>query len=363
MDKLNKIIEGYPVELKMLLVCCGSERWVAGELLPAHETGLKGACRPAHAPAPKGSYAHETIDWEKFYQWMRRHRVAPAVYRYIKKNPAVLPEEVVKKVEQRFAQVTKRNLLLAGETIQICKTLESHGIKAIPLKGVFLAKQLYNDYNYRETRDIDVLVEFNDLQKSLDALKKIGYTLSNPKVDINKKSFQFINHHVVFSNTKKRTSLELHWRLFVFEGMGDHVYKEIRKKASVEIETGVWLSPVEDHMHFVIMHGHHHWWHAMQWLVDVKDYVKTKNPVFAPEIMNEVEDIYQQTLAYVCLLFDRPESKPVFFRKGQVQNIANSMKVLSEIEGKELINPLTRIRRIGLFFDMNRSKKGFWREY
>lgn len=84
-DKLNKIIEGYPVELKMLLVCCGSERWTVGELLPSH------------ALHPKGSYAHETIDWERFYQWMRRHRVAPAVYRYIKKNPAGVPEVMVKK--------------------------------------------------------------------------------------------------------------------------------------------------------------------------------------------------------------------------------------------------------------------------
>jgi hypothetical protein len=49
-EKLNRIIEKYPPELKLLLFCCGSERWKAEDLLPG-------------------------INWELFLQWVKRHRV------------------------------------------------------------------------------------------------------------------------------------------------------------------------------------------------------------------------------------------------------------------------------------------------
>ncbi len=41
MDKLNKIVESFPVELKLLLVCCGSERWEAADK-PSRTPTLKG---------------------------------------------------------------------------------------------------------------------------------------------------------------------------------------------------------------------------------------------------------------------------------------------------------------------------------
>lgn len=334
MNKLNRIIESYPQELKLVLVCCGSERWNAEDLLP-------------------------DINWELFLQWVKRHRVNPAVYRYIKKNPAVLPEEVSRKIEQKYYQITQRNLLLAIETIQICSTLEKTNINAIPLKGVFLSKLFNNDYNYRETRDIDILVEFNNIEKSIPILAKLGYNKKlHESDDFSKTSFQKSNHHIVFNNPEKKTSLEVHWNFFVFNEQVKNTQKHLCDNSSIDNETNIRLARFQDHLNFVILHGYNHWWHALQWLLDAKEYFKTKNPTIKPEVYSEINDVLLQTEILIDLLFNK-NTELKFTRQHQRTNIKNSLKAINILDQKKLTSPLMRLKRINLFFDLNRMEKGF----
>jgi hypothetical protein len=335
MNKLNRIIESYPPELKFLLVCCGSERWKAEDLLP-------------------------NINWELFLQWVKRHRVNPAVYRYIKNNPTVLPEEVSKNIEQRYSQITKRNLLLANETIRICSSLEKEGITAIPLKGVFLSKLFNNDYNFRETRDIDILINVNAIKIAIPVLTNLDYTKKLHESDnFTKSSFQKTNHHFVLNNSEKRTSLETHWNLLVFNEQVQNTQKSFFKNALIDDNTHIRLAQYQDHMNFVILHGYIHWWHALQWLLDAKEYFKIKNQSLEPDVYLELADIFLQTEILINLLFSN-KNEQIFTRQHQITNIKNSLKVISYLNTKKLMSPITRLKRIGLFFDFNRNKKIFW---
>ena len=254
-DKLNKIIEGYPVELKMLLVCCGSERWKVEDLLPS---------RTLH---PKGSYAHETIDWERFYQWMRRHRVAPAVYRYIKKNPAVLPEEVVTKVKKDQERITRRTLLLTSELIRIGKLLDENNIPWFTMKGPVLARHLYGDVAGRDYRDLDIFVKQEDLVQAFDILKKSGYT---SLLKLSLRNLVKIYHHIELFNSVIKTKVELHWKLFANE----YLFQFSKNETCSYFLNETNKIPTIDKLSqstFIIIHNAQHQWNELQWLIDSRE--------------------------------------------------------------------------------------------
>ena len=109
MKKLNRIIESYPPELKFLLICCGSERWKAEDLLPG-------------------------INWDLFLQWVKQHRVNPHVYQFGIKNPVVFPIEILTQINNTQKINTQRMLRLTGEMLRLQKLFNDNGIKTFHLK-------------------------------------------------------------------------------------------------------------------------------------------------------------------------------------------------------------------------------------
>jgi hypothetical protein len=57
--------------------------------------------------------------------------------------------------------------------------LEKNSISAIPYKGVAYSKQFYDDISMRESSDIDLIINADDLPKTFAVFEKEGYRASN----------------------------------------------------------------------------------------------------------------------------------------------------------------------------------------
>ncbi len=241
MDRLNKIIEGYPVELKMLLVCCGSERWNSDEML-------------------------QETDWDLFLKWVKRHRVAPVVYSYLKNKNAIFPDVVKKKIENLYKKIKQRSLILTSELISIGRLFDENKIPWYTVKGPALSQYLYGNIYSRDYRDIDIVVPENHAPKAISLLKAKGYwTLLSLDVP----ALQKINHNIELKNENNNSKVELHWKLFASNTLSSLFSFNNIDILKSDIQGHKINCPKQSsHNHYIIMHAAMHQWSELQWLID-----------------------------------------------------------------------------------------------
>ncbi len=256
MNKLNKIIESYPPELKMVLVCCGSERWKAEDLLPV-------------------------IDWDLFLQLMKRHRLNTFTYSFIKNNSILFPEDVINKINNMQLKVTSRSLQLVSELMKIGIVFNENNIKWLAIKGPAFSLQLYNDPTLRQSIDLDILIESKELEKTIAVLLKNGYKSVHPLPNLNKSFKQYLkfSNEIAFVNPITNIPIEIHWKFAPYQILNsfdfNYIYenKKIIKLNNTEIPT----LNFEEHVKYVCRHGFIHQWNSLYWLVDIGQLIKINN--------------------------------------------------------------------------------------
>lgn len=103
-----------------------------------------------------------------------------------------------------------RNLVIMHEAEQLLTALESAGVRAAGLKGVYLADHVYENIGARSMNDIDILVKKPDLAASLRVMQNLGLRLStyfeldDPNTD---------TKHIPPMQKPGSPPVELHWSL------------------------------------------------------------------------------------------------------------------------------------------------------
>ncbi len=83
--------------------------------------------------------------------------------------------ELERELESRAGQARKWGTTTELATLQVLHQLEVAGIRALPLKGSVLARQLYGDVAARSSIDIDLLVAPEDLSDAVTAVAELGW--------------------------------------------------------------------------------------------------------------------------------------------------------------------------------------------
>lgn len=99
-------------------------------------------------------------------------------------------------------------------TEEVVDELERCSVPAVPLKGIVLAKRLYDDPAGRESHDIDVLVRSDQLDEAVSIVtERFGYAAPVDAVDRNGRPLL----HYSLSHARAFPSIELHWRVHWYE--------------------------------------------------------------------------------------------------------------------------------------------------
>lgn len=96
--------------------------------------------------------------------------------------------------------------------LDVLDRLRAAGIRAMPLKGSILARQLYGDVAARTSRDIDILVAPDDLAGAVSAVEDLGWRW---RPDVARSGGLPLLHETLVHASLPR--IELHWRVHWYE--------------------------------------------------------------------------------------------------------------------------------------------------
>lgn len=157
------------------------------------------------------------LDWDYITKQSLKHQIAPLLYYNLKKLKIDkgIPSQAIWKLRVKYIQTLYTNLILQQELLSIQKKLEELNIQAIPLRGVFLSKILYQDLIPRTMLDIDYLVKEEDFPQFEELIYRLGYQKLK-LAEEEENYFRKWGSNLVFSkaiSSTQRVLLEAHWTI------------------------------------------------------------------------------------------------------------------------------------------------------
>jgi hypothetical protein len=126
------------------------------------------------------------------------------------------PPSLAKRVTSAVRHNRARGLALSGLATYLNARLTDAGVRALPLKGPFLASHLYGDAGMRDTNDLDLLVAVEQLDVAVDVTRGIGYELVDEGPPLRRNGLPDL-HHTLRSLDGRLTRVEIHWRIHWYE--------------------------------------------------------------------------------------------------------------------------------------------------
>lgn len=182
-------------------------------------------------------------------------------------------------IHESYRNAVRKNLFLAHLLEHLITRLAEADVTALPFKGPALAVGLYGDPCMRSFGDLDILVRPEDLGRAEEVLQKEGLA---PKVPIPrrwKNTFVRNWYHYGLVHKDHEILVELHWGLvdgchgfgldigFLWENLQE--CRLLRKTVPI---------PRSENLLFaMMMHGGHHLWERLLWLVDAHTFI-IRNP-------------------------------------------------------------------------------------
>ncbi|MDD6646046.1 MAG: nucleotidyltransferase family protein [Oscillospiraceae bacterium] len=149
------------------------------------------------------------LDWEKFFEFCKSHKVENMVYSQLK-NLNLVPKETLEKFGGANACMCVAEAKQEILSQKIFSAFEREKVSYLPLKGIVI-KKLYPVENYRTSNDVDILVKQKDFQKAEKVLQELGYSFlgeSNRDNDYHKGYSKGVVHIELHSHLTPRDSLQ-----------------------------------------------------------------------------------------------------------------------------------------------------------
>lgn len=232
----------------------------------------------------------KNIQTERLISLIERHRLIPTAYNQLKSFTNT-PSFITSKLHQLYEINTRKMLGLASEMARLFNILDTNQIPFIALKGPLFAKLCYGDYNLRQSRDIDLLIQPENLKKAELILKEAGYKRVSPDIDLTPKQFkvnQKGTHEYSFMHPASGNLIEVHWRLFT-SPLQLPVRVEDLFNSAEEFklnERKIKVLCPQHRLLYLLVHGSVHNWFRLFWLRDIGQMLK-KNEVVPDQLFED----------------------------------------------------------------------------
>ncbi len=218
----------------------------------------------------------ERLDWDLFVKLAIHHRVYPLVYKTLNGlTSGMIDESILMQLRQKTRANVVQTMGLAGETVRIVKEFEANDITTIVLKGAPLAQYLYQDVGLRPSRDIDILVWPQDLERGGELLEQAGYQQIHPAYSMTPARWRLIKkygHHICYVSKNRAILVELHWQ------MGhcglEYPLPKLSQIARISIaDYAIPILSAEEWLLSLVLHGALHGWIRLRWLCDIGEFM------------------------------------------------------------------------------------------
>jgi len=214
-----------------------------------------------------------SINWERFAEIARFHRMTPIVYRHLSQFfPEAVPHLILKKMRNEYHGNFLNALFLTEELLRLLTRLSAEGIRVLPYKGPVLAQTLYGDITLRMAGDLDLVVQASNVVRAEEVLVSCGYS-SLCGID---NTMMSKNYHCQFLHNDLGTQVELHWGLapasIPFAIGLNSVWDRLEFQQFYGRDVLIF-SP-EDLLIILCVHGTKHRWRQLRWACDIAELMR-----------------------------------------------------------------------------------------
>lgn len=150
-------------------------------------------------------------DWQEVIQAANVFGVTPVIATSVQRHNLDLPSNVNESLRSSLKNNTARNLNFLAEFQKIARAVRERNIPMIPLKGIYLASNLYKNIGERSISDIDLLFPLEKLKEAVEAIEtETGYQPYRP-YDLDTEQQKL--HHLPAYIKPKTPPLEIHWTI------------------------------------------------------------------------------------------------------------------------------------------------------
>lgn len=168
-------------------------------------------------------------------------------------------------LKESYDQGLFQNLFIKNQTDLLLGKFEDLDIDVIALKGVYFAEKYFGHIGARATSDIDLLIRYQDLGKSIATVKSLGFTVEEEQVPG--------HFHCSFSKKLPHSPIplvvEIHWSL-VKESTSNFDINDFWKqsKAVGPFSHIKELSP-QHTFYMICLHGWRHNLDSLKYFLDI----------------------------------------------------------------------------------------------
>jgi hypothetical protein len=211
-------------------------------------------------------------DWTEYLHLVDRHRTQGLSWAALKRVESIdIPEHASRELRTRGDRCRMQALIHLQALAGVLKSFNTAGIPVMPLKGPLLSYEIYGDEAIRQSKDLDILVNYHQLSTAQDCLESIGWCLRPEYLSLTPRQAGFnrtYERHVVYMRTQPYCELELHWRSGVES-------PEIAADQMARALPSLWRGhsylamPPADLAVYLCNHGSDHVWTRVKWLGDL----------------------------------------------------------------------------------------------
>ena len=245
----------------------------------------------------------EIINWDYLLKLIIRHRIIGQTYTAFLAAPTLpIPSNFLAHLKQYSLRSNLASLSMVAESIRIIRAFNDADITYSIVKGIPISALLYGGATKRQAKDIDILVNLNDLNQAIQILLSKGYKIERPNFNLTgfKRDYYFINNHDIgFFHPERKVEIELHFRLEYFGTKFFANSATTYKTILVQNQPLITLNN-EYHVLYLMFHASIHAWTRLRWLHDIYLYLKSGEcsiqKVYALAISLNAEKVVWQTL-------------------------------------------------------------------
>jgi hypothetical protein len=129
-------------------------------------------------------------------------------------HESLFPAWVLEEIRQDYAQQLQVSISQQREILEIISAFSKSGLEFILLKGADYQLRLYGDAAVRPMADLDLCLDFRDLNRAEKTLKRLGYSISPQYHELRDGHRQLIANEIMFVPPGgKSLFIDLHWSI------------------------------------------------------------------------------------------------------------------------------------------------------
>lgn len=235
------------------------------------------------------------------------------------KNASSEVRDVYDQQESEYYRNAACGVAILEAAKNLLGVLNERGVRAISLKGIFLAEHIYKNPALRPMSDIDILIRKKDLPTVNRLLAGIGYATPGQYEDLLKNTATLpVNSIMYLPEDPRRISIHVHWHLI------NSTWPVERMVAGMDMES-IWsrargfdlggiksltLGP-EDLILYLAHHGMHHSFDKPSMIIDIVESIEHYgNSLDWAAMLEESDRFGMSHMLYCALAFVSSSSAP-----------------------------------------------------